>query len=317
MSFSELKEFLRVPGVPSRKVITETAQQSLCSVAEEGRPENAFPVVLNQPVLINFSDSVAVRDWYESHHQTYSLVGQRRNLSRRLKARIFGTEAQSEKHIATFRTHIRGVGTTRPVLLMVGAGTMGIGTDQLYADETILQIAFDVYPSALTQFVADAHSIPLGNESVDAVCIQAVIEHVLEPEKVISEIRRVLKPEGIVYAETPFMQQVHEGAYDFTRFTELGHRWLFRDFECVESGSLGGVGLSLYWAAKYFLRGLTRSHKVGNFLSLPFLVFALFDRFVPEAYNVDGANGVYFIGRKSDHSVNLDEVISLYKGAQK
>src|SRR5690606_20509079 len=114
----------------------------------------------------------------------------------------------SEKHIATFRSQICGSNAIKPVLLMVGAGTMGIGTKQLYDDETILQIAFDVYPSLLTQFAADAHSIPLEDESVDAVCIQAVIEHVLEPERVIAEILRVLKPDGVVYAETPFMQQV-------------------------------------------------------------------------------------------------------------
>ncbi|CAH2407660.1 hypothetical protein MES5069_620012 [Mesorhizobium escarrei] len=34
------------------------------------------------------------------------------------------------------------------------------------------------------------------------------------------------------------MQQVHEGAYDFTRFTELGHRWLFRRFETISRGAL-------------------------------------------------------------------------------
>ena len=44
---------------------------------------------------------------------------------------------------------------------------------------------------------------------------------------------------GIVYAETPFMQQVHEGAYDFTRYTVLGHRYLFKKFKqsCLERHS--------------------------------------------------------------------------------
>ncbi len=53
----------------------------------------------------------------------------------------------------------------------------------------------------------------------------------LEPERVVSEIARVLKPAGMVYSEIPFMQQVHEGAYDFTRFTDSGQRWLFRQFK--------------------------------------------------------------------------------------
>ncbi len=49
------------------------------------------------------------------------------------------------------------------------------------------------------------------------------------------EIHRVLKDDGIVYADTPFMQQVHEGAYDFTRFTLSGHRWLFKNFALLDS----------------------------------------------------------------------------------
>ncbi len=57
-----------------------------------------------------------------------------------------------------------------------------------------------------------------------------------------AEIHRVLRPGGIVYADTPFLQQVHEGAYDFTRFTDSGHRFLFRRFERIDSGSVAGCG---------------------------------------------------------------------------
>lgn len=128
---------------------------------------------------------------------------------------------------------------------------------------------------------------------------------------------RVLKPGGIVYAETPFMQQVHEGAYDFTRFTELGHRWLFRDFDEIRRGALGGPGLSLYWAAKYFFRGVTRSKKVGAVLSLPFLLFAWFDRFIPVTHRIDGANGVYFLGRKSELALAPSGIVAAYRGAQR
>jgi len=56
--------------------------------------------------------------------------------------------------------------------------------------------------------------------------VQAGLEHVRDLWQVVAEIHRVLKDDGLVYAETPFMQQVHEGPYDFTRFTESGHRYL-------------------------------------------------------------------------------------------
>src|SRR5205823_1246671 len=109
-----------------------------------------------------------------------------------------------------------------PTILVVGGGTVGSGTDALYRDPAVRLIAFDVYGSPMTQLIADGHQIPLRDESVDAVLVQAVLEHVLDPAKVVAEIHRVLRPNGIVYAETPFLQQVHEAAYDFTRFTESG-----------------------------------------------------------------------------------------------
>ena len=105
--------------------------------------------------------------------------------------------------------------------------------------------------------------MPLQSNSFDGVWIQAVLEHVVEPSKVVSEIYRVLKTHGIVYAETPFMQQVHEGAYDFTRYTVLGHRYLFKDFEMIGIGGNKGPELVLAWAFRYFVWALT---EVENWL---------------------------------------------------
>ena len=100
--------------------------------------------------------------------------------------------------------------------------------EPFYPEPRIALVAFDIYASPQVQFVADAHHIPLEDGCFDAVIVQAVLEHVLEPGRVVAEIYRVLKPNGLVYAETPFLQHVHEGAYElFTRFTESGHRYLF------------------------------------------------------------------------------------------
>jgi hypothetical protein len=133
---------------------------------------------------------------------------------------------------------------------------------------------------------------------------------------VVAEIERVLKPNGVVYAETPFMQQVHEGAYDFTRFTELGHRWLWRRFTTIARGPLGGPGLSLYWATRYFLRGLLRSRRIADILSIPFMSFALADRLMKVPDMIDGASGAFFLGRKRPNAIGLDAIVSEYLGAQ-
>jgi hypothetical protein len=63
---------------------------------------------------------------------------------------------------------------------------------------------------------------------------------------------------GVVYAKTPFMQQVHECAFDFTRFTEVGHRRLFRRFDDIDRGVAVDPASALLWAAGYFARSVPR-----------------------------------------------------------
>src|SRR6185436_14807908 len=87
-----------------------------------------------------------------------------------------------------------------PRVLVVGAGTIGNGVEALYTEPTVSVIAFDVHLSSVTQFIADAHQIPLSDESVHAVVIQAVLEHVLDPGKGVGEIHRVLRTGGLVYS---------------------------------------------------------------------------------------------------------------------
>jgi SAM-dependent methyltransferase len=176
-------------------------------------------------------------------------------------------------------------------------------------------ISCDIYFSAATDVLADGHFLPFRSASFDGVAAQAVLEHVLDPATVVSEMRRVLKPGGIVYAETSFMQQVHEAAFDFTRFTHSGHRWLFRDFDEILSGASDGPGNALLWSLRYLVRGLARTKLAGIVASLIMLWVRLFDRLIPEAYAVDSTSAVFFIGRKSDNSLSPKDIISYYRGA--
>jgi SAM-dependent methyltransferase len=186
----------------------------------------------------------------------------------------------------------------------------------LYDSPDIEIVAFDIYATPLIQFVADAHEIPLPDSAFDAVVIQAVLEHVLQPAQVVSEIWRVLKPRGIVYAETPFMQQVHEGAYDFTRFTESGHRYLFRNFELLSSGASGGPGLQFMWSVDYLVRSIFRSRMAGKIAKLAFFWVQYLDHLIPSSFAVDGASGVYFLGRRAASAAGPKDIVAHYKGAQ-
>jgi len=53
----------------------------------------------------------------------------------------------------------------------------------------------------LTLVDADGHKIPFSDESFDLVICTEMLEHVLDPNKVIQEIKRVLKPDGLAVIE--------------------------------------------------------------------------------------------------------------------
>jgi SAM-dependent methyltransferase len=203
----------------------------------------------------------------------------------------------------------------RPRLLVVGGGAVGNGIESLYADQNLDIVAFDIYKSDQCQFIADGHQIPLRDGTVDGVLVQAVLEHVLEPQRVADEIHRVLRPDGLVYADTPFMQQVHEGPYDFTRFTESGHRYLFRRFVVRSSGTTGGLGTQLHWSLFYLGRGIHR--RVGQLFFAGFSWLHLLDGLLDPRATVDGASGVFFYGHSSTRSISPQEIVAYYSGAQR
>jgi SAM-dependent methyltransferase len=268
------------------------------------------------PVLVHFDRSVITHATdndapVESDISREDFRGPKRILKRMVSPVKSGTLRNFDRFVQLVKAE-----TDQPVVLIVGGGSRGQGTDQLYRDADLRIVSFDIYHSPNVHFVADAHDIPLADGTCDGVVIQAVLEHVLEPERVAAEIFRVLKPGGVVYSETPFMQQVHEGAYDFTRFTESGHRYLFRSFDRVDSGSSGGPGTTFIWAVDYLFRSLFRSRMAGRIAKLSVFWVRYLDRLIPEAYAIDGASGVFFLGIKSNRVMGPKDAVTHYLGAQ-
>jgi hypothetical protein len=135
----------------------------------------------------------------------------------------------------------------------------------------------------------------------------------------VNEAFRVLKKDGIVYAATPFMQQVHGGAYDFTRFTHLGHSRLFKRFKVIESGICAGAGVSLAWSLKYIFRSLCDNKIIqkGTEIIISFLFFWLkyINYLIVNNKSVyDSASVYYFIGKKSEDILSDKELVKLYRG---
>ena len=88
------------------------------------------------------------------------------------------------------------------------------------------------------------------------------------------------------------------------------------DFSILKSGPVAGVGTSLLWSISYFFGGLFRSIMVKNIVRVFFFWLRYFDFLVPDSHNIDGASGVYFIGKKSEIVLSEKEIITYYNGSQ-
>ncbi len=69
---------------------------------------------------------------------------------------------------------------------------------------------------------ADAGRLPFADASVDTVILAEVLEHLREPAAALAEIRRVLRPGGVLLASMPFLYPVHDAPHDYQRYTRHG-----------------------------------------------------------------------------------------------
>jgi len=79
----------------------------------------------------------------------------------------------------------------------------------------------------------DGINIPFDNNSFDVVLCTEVLEHASDPDKLLKEIFRVLKDDGILYLTVPFVWNEHEVPYDFRRFTQYGIKKMLNDNKIV------------------------------------------------------------------------------------
>jgi SAM-dependent methyltransferase len=280
-----------------------------------------FPIVDGIPVLLNEKSSLfAIGDFVTFRPTFFS------NRSKnKLKTALLHLIPSISKNIRAKKNY-RLLGelllrqSTSPRVLVIGGSIRGYGMESIANNASIEFIESDISFGQRTMVIIDAHDIPFEDKSFDGVIVQAVLEHVIDPYRCADEIHRVLKEQGIVYAETPFIQQVHGKQYDFTRFTHIGHRRLFRRFEEISSGAGCGPGMALAWSYQYFLLSFTTSRMLRSlvtvFANLTSFYLKYFDYYlIDKPGALDAAAGYYFMGRKTKNVLSDRELIQLYKGA--
>lgn len=76
------------------------------------------------------------------------------------------------------------------------------------------------------------------SETFDVIVCTEVLEHVLNPFAAVDEIRRLLRPSGVLLASSPFNFRIHGPLPDCWRFSEHGWRSLLSNFAIIEIEAL-------------------------------------------------------------------------------
>ena len=276
----------------------------------------SYPIIDNIPILISNNKSIfSVEDFQKKLDTTWELKPNRIfSLIKKLSPSI-GLNIKAKKNYK----NISKILPKNAKILVVGGSIPGKGMEAIYDEPSFETIGMDVSYGSHTKIIADGHNIPFMDKTFDCVVVQAVLEHVLDPKRCVEEIYRVLKQSAVVYAETPFMQQVHMKQYDFTRFTHLGHRRLFKNFEEIEHAPLMGPGTVLAWSYTHFIKSFSSSKKIVFFLTafanltsffLKYFDYYLIDK--PGSY--DSASAFYFLGKKTNKTLKDRDLIKGFKG---
>jgi len=157
----------------------------------------------------------------------------------------------------------------------------------------------------------DVQRLPFTDGSIDLVFATGLLEHVEDERALLAEIRRVLRPGGIVHAEIPFLEQYHEDPIDCRRLTVDGLDRAMRraGFRTLARGAHIGptvavLNASARWWALWF-EGESRLARALSFacfalLSVLFWPLRFLDALLIRKKGAQGlAMGVYFTGERA------------------
>jgi SAM-dependent methyltransferase len=140
-------------------------------------------------------------------------------------------------------------------VLNAGCGWRNI--DHLVTGEMTNQdLRYDDESRTNVHIYSPLEEIPRPDGYFDAVLCNAVLEHVIDPIKVVSELARVTRPGGHLIVSVPFLQPEHKVPTDYQRYTEDGLVTLVTNagFTVTQIKPLFNVYTTLYWMVQEWIR---------------------------------------------------------------
>lgn len=104
------------------------------------------------------------------------------------------------------------------------------GTPRRYLPAGAKYVGLDYFSTATEWYgtrpdvFGDAQSLPFNDASIDHVLLLDVLEHIPDPGRCLGELYRVLKKDGSLTIQVPFLYPVHDAPLDYHRWTIFGLR---------------------------------------------------------------------------------------------
>jgi SAM-dependent methyltransferase len=139
------------------------------------------------------------------------------------------------ENVTSFLKRVGAQYGTEPARLLDIAPQVHEGARPFFPPSVKIE-TFDIDPKSGATWIGDIcrRNEFLPDNGFDMIVCTEVLEHVLQPFSAVEELRRLLRPGGLLFVTVPFNFRIHGPLPDCWRFTEHGLRALFQNWEIVE-----------------------------------------------------------------------------------
>jgi SAM-dependent methyltransferase len=179
--------------------------------------------------------------------------------------KVLSSEYMPRDHVGEF---IRGLGPGE-IAVELGAGNRRLSAQI---------INLDLFPFENVDLVGSAERTPIRSGSVDAVILDTILEHVPEPQRVVDEVLRILKPGGRAICLAPFIFPYHAYPRHYFNSSKDGLEYLFRRFgHCSVVTNMGPTAAMVNLFSDYVGVALSDENRflysLGKAIALAFTFF--------------------------------------------